>query len=381
MAKTMPNKRDYYDVLGVSSGASDEELKRAFRRQALEYHPDRNREAGAEEKFKEINEAYQVLSDPEKRTAYDLFGHAGISGNGGVGQGFEGFETFGGFGNIFEAFFGGFGTRTQAGPRRGADLQMDRTISFEEAALGVQKTVEITRTEVCPQCKGSRTALGTSAEQCSTCHGAGQVRRSQQSLFGQFMQVVSCPMCHGEGQVIPKPCQVCRGSGQQRRSRKLEIVIPPGVEDSSQIRLAGEGEAGTRGGRAGDLYISLYVQSHEFFERDGYDLLYELPISFTQAALGDSVEVPTLQGPVELKIPAGVQNGAYIRSKAKGILHLRINRKGDLLVKIRVVTPKSLTPEQERLLKELSQSLGPPERDGREANWFDRIKETFGGSS
>ena len=377
----MPDKRDYYEILEVSSGASDEELKRAFRRQALEYHPDRNREAGAEEKFKEINEAYQVLSDPEKRTAYDRFGHAGISGNGGAGQGFEGFETFGGFGDIFEAFFGGFGTRTQAGPRRGADLQMDRTISFEEAALGVQKTVEITRNEICPQCKGSRTALGTSAEQCSTCQGAGQVRRSQQSLFGQFMQVVSCPTCHGEGQVIPKPCQVCRGSGQQRRSRKLEIVIPPGVEDSSQIRLAGEGEAGTRGGRAGDLYISLYVQSHEFFERDGYDLLYELPLSFTQAALGDSVEVPTLQGPVELKIPAGVQNGAYIRSKAKGIPHLRSNRKGDLLVKIRVVTPKSLTPDQERLLKELSQSLGSPERDGREANWFDRIKETFGGSS
>ena len=381
MAKTMPDKRDYYDVLGVSSGASDEELKKAFRRQALEYHPDRNREAGAEEKFKEINEAYQVLSDPEKRTAYDRFGHAGISGNGGVGHGFEGSATFGGFGDIFEAFFGGFGTRTQAGPRQGADLQMDQTISFEEAALGVQMTVEIIRTDVCSQCKGSRTALGTSAEQCSTCHGAGQVRRSQQSLFGQFMQVVSCPTCHGEGQVIPKPCQVCRGSGQQRRSRKLEIVIPPGVEDNSQIRLAGEGEAGTRGGRAGDLYISLYVQPHEFFERDGYDLLYELPLSFTQAALGDSVEVPTLRGPVELKIPAGVQNGAYIRSKGKGIPHLRSNRKGDLLVKIRVVTPKSLTPEQERLLKELSQSLGPPERDGREANWFDRIKETFGGSS
>ena len=377
----MPDKRDYYEVLGVSSSASEEELKKAFRRQALEYHPDRNREPGAEERFKEVNEAYQVLSDSEKRTAYDRFGHAGISGNGGVGQGFEGFDTLGGFGDIFEAFFGGFGTRTQAGPHQGADLHLDQAISFEEAALGVQRTVGVTRTEVCPQCKGSRTALGTSPEQCSTCRGTGQVRRSQQSLFGQFMQVATCPTCRGEGQVIPKPCQVCRGSGQVRRSRKLEISMPPGVEDGSQIRLAGEGEAGARGGPAGDLYISLYVQPHEFFKRDGYDLLYELPISFTQAALGDSVEVPTLQGAVQLKIPAGVQNGASIRSKGKGIPHLRSNHKGDLLVKIWVVTPKSLTPEQERLLRELSESLGPPERNGREANWFDRIKETFGSSS
>ena len=377
----MPDKRDYYEVLGVSSSASEEDLKKAFRRQALEHHPDRSREPGAEERFKEINEAYQVLSDPEKRTAYDRFGHAGISGNGGVGQGFEGFDTSGGFGDIFEAFFGGFGTRAQSGPHRGADLQLDQTISFEEAALGVQKTVGVTRIEVCPQCKGSRTALGTSPEQCSACRGTGQVRRSQQSLFGQFVQVVSCPTCRGEGQVIPKPCQVCQGSGQQRRSRKLEISMPAGVEDGSQIRLVGEGEAGARSGPAGDLYISLHVQPHEFFERDGYDLLYELPISFTQAALGDLVEIPTLQGPVQLKIPAGVQNGASIRSKAKGVTHLRSNRKGDLLVRIRVVTPKTLTPEQERLLRELSESLVPPERNGREANWFDRIKESFGGSS
>lgn len=378
----MTEKRDYYEVLGVSSSASDEELKKAFRHQALEYHPDRNSEAGAEEKFKEVNEAYQVLSNPEKRTIYDRFGHAGISGNGGVGHGFEGVDSFGGFGDIFEAFFGGFGTRTQTGPRRGADLQMDQTISFEEAALGVQKTVDVSRTELCAQCKGSRAEPGTSIEQCSTCRGAGQVRRSQQSLFGQFMQVVSCPTCRGEGQTIPKPCQACRGNGQQRQARSLEIAIPAGVESASQIRLLGEGQAGIRGGPAGDLYISLHITPHEFFGRNGSDLLYELPISFTQAALGDAVQIPTLQGPVELKIPAGIQHGTSIRSKGRGIPRLRSNHKGDLLVKIRVVTPKSLTPEQERLLKELSQNLDPPERSTEEStNWFNRFKGTFNGSS
>ena len=377
----MPDKREYYEVLGVSSSASEEEIKRAFRRLALEYHPDRNRKPDAEEKFKEVNEAYQVLTNPKKRAAYDRFGFAGVNANGGPAQGFEGFETFGGLGDIFDAFFGGSGARTRTGPRRGADLQLDLTLSFEEAALGTQKTIQISRAEYCQRCNGNRREPGTSAEQCTTCKGAGQVRRSQQSLFGQFTQVVTCPTCRGEGQVIPRPCTACRGNGHQRVSRKREVTIPAGVEDGSQMRLSGEGEAGALGGPAGDLYIGIHVKSHKLFDRRDYDLLYELPVNYAQAALGDSVEVPTLQDPAVLKLPAGVQSGAVLRIKGKGIPHLRGSRRGDLLVKVRVVTPNSLSPEQERLFRELAGSLDHPDGNERQAGWFERIKETFGGSS
>ena len=376
----MTSKRDYYEVIGVPSNASEEEVKKAFRRLALEYHPDRNQDPGAEERFKEINEAYQVLNNPEKRSAYDRFGHAGVGVNGGTGQGFEGFDTFGGFGDIFDAFFGGVGTRTRTGPRRGGDIQARLALAFEEAALGVQKTVELSRTEICERCKGSRSEPGTSSEQCSTCRGTGQVRRSQQSLFGQFVQVVTCPTCTGEGQVITRPCSVCRGSGQERRTRKLEVNVPAGVEDGSQIRISGEGEAGRRGGPAGDLYIGLQVKPHKLFQREGYELLYEFSINFAQAALGQSVEVPTLHDPVPLKIPAGVQSGTVLRIKGKGIPHLHGSRRGDLLVTVRVVTPGHLNSEQQRLFEELAKSLDDPGGHEQETGWFERIKETFGGS-
>lgn len=373
----MPEKRDYYEVLGVPSNASEEELKKAFRRQAMEYHPDRNKDADAEKKFKEINEAYQILNDPEKRTVYDRFGHDGLAGNGGFDQGFEGFGNFGGFGDIFESFFGGFSSKAQSGPRKGADVQISQTISFEEAALGVQKTLNIKRNEICVECKGSRAAPGSSPKRCGTCHGNGQVRRSQQSLFGQFVQVVSCPTCHGEGEVITKPCDICHGSGQQYHTRSLEVAIPPGIEHGSQIRLSSEGQAGERGGSAGDLYVILSIGSHKFFKRNGYDLLYELPINFTQAALGDSVEVPVLNGSIELEIPAGTQSGAILRAKGKGIQHLRNSRYGDLLVTIRVVTPRSLTDKQKQLLKDFGDGLSLPTQDGRDSTFFGRIKETF----
>ena len=377
----MTNKRDFYEVMGISSDASEEEVKKAFRRLALKYHPDRNQEPEAEARFKEVNEAYQVLNNAERRSAYDRFGHAGVGMNGGPSQGFEGFDTFGGFGDIFDAFFSGGGARKRTGPRRGGDIQAVLTLTFEEAALGVQKSVELSRTEVCERCKGNRNEPGSSSAQCATCRGAGQVRRSQQSLFGQFVQVVTCPTCGGVGQVVTKPCAACRGSGQERRTRRLEVNIPAGVEDDSQVRLSGEGEAGHQGGPAGDLYISLQVKPHKLFHRERYDLLYELPINFAQAALGGSVEVPTLHDPVPLNIPAGVQNGTVLRVKGKGIPHLHGSRNGDLLVAVRIVTPSRLNAEQQRLFEELAESLNQHGGNGQETGWFERIKETFGGGS
>lgn len=378
----MPSKRDYYEVLGIPPNASDEEVKKAFRRLALEYHPDRNKKPDAEERFKEVNEAYQALSNPDKRTAYDRFGHAGVSANGGPSRGFEGFDTFGGFGDIFDAFFGGFGSTTaKTRPRRGPDLEHGLTLSFEEAVLGTQRQVEITRTEVCQRCQGSRCEPGTSLERCDACGGSGQVRRSQQSLFGQFVQVVSCSTCGGEGQIVSSPCTQCRGSGYERRTRRLTVSIPPGVEDGSQVPLSGEGDAGSRGGPPGDLYLNLHVKEHKLFRRQKYDLLLELPINFAQAALGDTEDIPTLQGTVSLKIPAGVQTGTVLRIKGEGVPYLQQKGRGDLLVTIRVVTPRSLDPETQDLFEELARKLEKVDGEHDDKSWFDRIKETLGGGS
>ncbi len=352
----MVSKRDYYEVLNVSPGASEEEVRKAFRHLALEYHPDRNKSPDADVRFKEINEAYQVLSDPEKRAAYDRFGHAGVGGNGGAGRGFEGVDTFGGFGDIFDAFFGGVGRRT-AEPRRGRDLEMGLTLSFEEAALGARREIEVSRTERCERCKGTRAEPGTSAVTCSTCHGSGQVRRSQQSLFGQFLQVVTCTTCGGEGKVVTKPCISCRGAGAERHTRKLGVNIPAGVDDSSQVRLAGEGDAGSMGGPSGDLYLAVHVKEHKLFRRQGSDLLLELPINFAQAALGDKVEVPTLQGKTTLEIAAGVQSGATFRIKGEGVAHLDRKGRGELIVTVRVVTPRSMNAETRRIFEDLGTRL------------------------
>ena len=375
----MPSKRDYYEVLGVSSNASDEEIKKAFRRMALEYHPDRNKKSDAEKRFKEINEAYQILSSQDKRTAYDRFGHAGVSTDG-TSRGFEGFDTFGGFGDIFDAFFGGSGRRARTEPRRGRDLEVSLSLSFEEAVLGTQREVKVSRTERCERCKGSRGEPGASIDRCATCGGSGQVRRSQQSLFGQFVQVASCPTCAGEGQVISQPCTQCRGSGHQRHTRKLTVPIPAGVSDASQMRLSGEGEAGSVGGPPGDLYVALHVKEHPLFQRDGYDLLLDLPINFAQAALGDTIEVPTIQGKTPLKIPAGVQSGTALRIKGEGVAHLQRRGRGDLLVRVRVVTPRTLDPEEQRIFEDLAKRLDNADGTTEDKGWFDRVKETFGGS-
>ena len=358
----MRQKRDYYEVLGIDRNASDEQVKAAFRKLAFEYHPDHNRDDGAEEKFKEVNEAYEVLSDPEKRDTYDRFGH---SGEGFFGRGFEGFG-FDGVGSIFDAFFGGrTSTATRQGPIRGSDIQCGVAITLEEAAFGVEKEVEIQRTERCAQCQGSGSRPGSQPSRCTECDGSGQVRRVQQSIFGRFTNIAACPKCNGEGRVITDPCPNCRGTGRERNRRNIMVKIPAGVGNGSRIRLSGEGDAGIRGGSPGNLYIGLSVKEHELFVRDDDDILYEMPINFAQAALGTEVEVPTLNGDTKLKIPPGSQAGKVFRLKNKGVPHLYGRGQGDQLVRLRVITPESLTKKQRQLFEELARELGTDKNTDR----------------
>jgi len=348
--------KDYYELLGVSKDASKEEIKRAYKKLAKKYHPDLNKEdPKAAEKFKEVNEAYEVLSDADKRASYDQFGHSGWEGL--FGRGFEGFD-FGGFGDIFEAFFGGTGTSTRQAPRQGNDLRYRVSISFEEAALGCEKEIEISRVEVCDTCRGTRSKPGSQPQRCSNCDGSGQIKRVQRSLFGQFINTTVCDQCHGEGRLVTEPCPDCKGSGTQKHKRKISVNVPAGVDDGNGIRLTGEGDAGTRGGPAGNLYVVLSVARHEFFEREGDDVIYELPVNFAQAALGTELEVPTLYGATKLKIPSGSQSGRVFRLKDKGINRLHGHGRGDELVQLRVVTPESLNKEQRKLFEELAKSLG-----------------------
>ena len=352
----MPTKRDYYEVLGIPRNATDEEIKRAFRKLAFKYHPDHNRDDNAGEKFKEVNEAFEVLSDPDKRAAYNRFGHGGAEGF--FGRGFEGFD-FTGFGDIFDAFFGGVTTATRQAPQRGADLHYNTTITFEDAALGCEKEINILRTENCSLCQGIGCKPGSQPTRCPSCNGNGQVRRVQQSIFGRFTNITTCPQCHGEGRIITEPCPQCRGTGKKKRQRSISVKIPAGVDEDSQIRLRGEGQAGTRGGASGNLYITLAIEQHEFFKRDGDNIIYELPINFAQAALGTEVEVPTLDGKTKLKLPPGSQTGKVFRLKNKGIPHLHRRGRGDQLVTLLVVTPDSLTKKQRQLFQELADTLGP----------------------
>ena len=373
-------KRDYYEVLGVGQGASEEDIKRAFRRMALEYHPDRNKSDGAAEKFKEVNEAYQVLTDPRKRADYDRFGHAGLGQNG--ARGFEGFDNFGGFGDIFDAFFGGPSARTRSTARRGADLQYPITVEFEEGAFGADKEFEVQRTEVCERCRGTRGEPGTEPTTCSNCRGAGEVRRGHQSIFGQFMQVTTCGSCGGEGKVITKPCSECRGTGREVRDRKLVVAVPAGIETGTQIRLSGEGDPGSNGGPPGDLYVSVRVKEHPFFWREGNDIIHRQGINFAQAALGASVKVPTLEGEAEIVVPPGTQTGDVVRLDGQGVPHLGSRtRRGAQLVNIRVETPTSLTDEQRLLLQDLAESFGDDESDESwgDKSWFEKIKDSLGG--
>jgi molecular chaperone DnaJ len=372
----MSAKRDYYEVLGVSRQATDEEIKKAFRRLARQYHPDVNKDADAESRFKEVNEAYEVLSDREKRAMYDRFGHAGTQG--GFGPGFGG--GFGGFEDIFDSFFGGTRTRAaaQRAPAKGADLRYDLTIAFEEAIFGCEQEITISRHETCPHCQGSGAEPGTQPIRCPQCNGTGEVRRQQQTFLGSFVQVTTCPRCQGEGEIVTTPCTECRGQKVVQVERTISVRIPAGVDDGTRIRLAGEGDPGQRGGPPGNLYVVLRVQSHPHFRREDNNILLELGINVAQAALGDKVQVPTLDGDEELPIPAGTQTGEVFRLRGKGVPYLRRNGRGDELVMVHVLTPTRLTSQQKELFKELGRTLGREVIQQSEKGFFDKFKDALG---
>ena len=356
----MATKRDYYHILQVSRDATEEEIRKSFRRKALEYHPDRNKATDAADRFKEVNEAYQVLTDPERRAQYDRFGHAGVAagaGPAGSGRGFEAEDLLGGYGPIFEAFFGkGPGTRARS--FSGDDLETELKISFAEAAFGTAKEITIKRMESCQRCGGTRSEPGHELAFCSNCKGTGEVRRMQRSIFGQFVQQGPCPTCQGVGKIVTHACTECKGMGTQQRQRQIRVNVPAGVESGVRLQLRGQGDAGEHGGPTGDLYIHLYVEPHHLFQRSGNDILYSLDLTFPQVALGEEVKVPTLEGEVSLKVPPGTQTSAVFRLKGQGIPHLaRGSRRGDELVTVRVTTPPNLSREQKDLLEALRQSF------------------------
>lgn len=374
-------QRDYYDVLGVPRSADAQEMKKAYRKLAMEYHPDRNPSEDAAEKFKEINQAYEVLSDEQKRQMYDRFGHAGVEGNA-AGNGFDGFHNFeGGFGDIFDAFFGGGqrGGRRRRGPARGADLRFNMRLTFEEAVFGVEREIEFQRQERCTRCAGKGAEPGTELATCPECNGAGEIRRSQQSIFGQFVNVAACARCSGDGKIVPEPCEDCRGTGRIRAPRKIAVKVPAGVDDGSQIRLAGEGEAGARGGESGNLYVVLSVAEHERFQRVEDHIVLELPVNVAQAALGAELSIPTLDGDMELEIPAGTQSGEDFVIRARGVPHLRGGGRGDMVVRVTVVVPESLSDEQRELLEKLAETMGTPTLPKRSKGFFERIRDAMAG--
>ena len=376
-------RKDYYEILGVSREASQEEIKKAYRKLARKYHPDVNPEdEKAEEKFKEIQEAYEVLGDEEKRTRYDRFGHAGVDEEayqqGGFGgHGFEDFGGFGGFEDIFDAFFGGGfsgGGRRQR-PRRGSDLLYRLELEFEEAVFGTEKEAQIPRTEKCEKCDGSGAKPGTSPETCPTCDGRGEIKQVKQTPLGQFVNVSACSVCGGDGKIIKEKCPECEGEGKVVRRRKVKLNIPPGVDEGTRLRVPGEGQAGSKGGPPGDLYVEISVRPHEYFERDGDDIYYEASISFPLAAIGGEIEVPTLDGKANLRVPEGTQNEAIFKLKNKGVPNRR--GRGHQYVKIKVAVPKKLDAEQKRLLQEFAKSIG--EEVPGDKSFFGRVKDTFGG--
>ena len=375
------NKRDYYEVLGISRNATDDEIKKSFRRLAKQYHPDTNKEQGAEAHFIEINEAYEVLSDQQKRSAYDRYGHAGVGAGAAGAAGFD-FSGFNNLNDIFETFFAGStGTQRRSTTQRGADLRYELTITFEEAVFGCQKEIELPRWETCSTCRGSGAQPGTSTQRCPACQGSGELRRVQQSIFGQFVNVTMCERCRGEGRIITTPCEKCRGQGRVRNNRRVVVNIPAGVDDGINVRVTGEGEVSARGGTPGNLYVVLTVKQHEFFKRQGNDIVYELPISFTQAALGDEVEVPTVDAKkTPLKIPAGTQSGRSFRLKNMGVPVVHSSARGDQHVIVKVVTPTNMTPEQRHLLEEFARIENEQNEQNNKnifRDLFEKTKDVF----
>ncbi len=369
------SKRDYYDVLGVDKGADEKEIKKAYRRVAMKYHPDRNPDdADAEDKFKEASEAYEVLSDSEKREAYDRFGHAGVEGQVGGAGGFAGGSLADIFGDVFGDIFGG-GGRARGGAQRGADLRYTLDISLEDAVRGTTVEIRVPTLASCTTCGGSGARKGSSPTTCGTCGGVGQVRMQQ----GFFQVQQTCPTCRGRGSTIADPCTTCRGQGRVEKTKKLSVKVPPGVDTGDRIRLAGEGEAGTEGGPHGDLFVQMSVKQHPLFERDGKHLYCEVPITFADAALGGELEIPTLDGRVKLKIPAETQTGKLFRLRGKGVQPVRGGGVGDLLCRAVVETPVNLSKKQKELLRELQDSLheGGHGHSPRQRSWFEGVKRFF----
>lgn len=358
----MSTKRDYYDVLGVDKNVDAQTLKKAYRKLAMEYHPDRNPDnKEAEEKFKELSEAYEVLSDDTKKQTYDQFGHAGMNGQGGFGG--QGGQGFGGFEDIFEDMFGdifggGGGRNRRRGPERGDDIRQNIDITFEEAAFGKNVSIKLNRSEECNECNGSGSKPGTSKKTCPTCNGAGEVRTVQRTPFGNIASSRPCSSCNGEGEVIETPCSKCHGQGSTRKVKTIEVDIPAGIDDGQMIKLSGQGEVGSRRGPRGDLYVAISVKSHPLFTREGNDIYFDMPITFVQATLGDEIEVPTLDGKVKYTVPEGTQTGTVFRLREKGIPRLRGNTRGDQYIKVVVDTPKKLNEKQKDLLKQFAQECG-----------------------
>lgn len=387
----MADKRDYYEVLGLKKGASEDEIKKAFRKMALKYHPDRNPgDKSAEEKFKEVNEAYSILSDPDKKKKYDMFGFAGVDPNSGFGgAGAGGFGGFGGgaggfddifnmFGDMFGGggFGGGGGARRRNGPMKGRDLQKAISITFEEAAFGTKKTISVNKYVQCPTCKGEGTAPGTQRKTCPKCGGSGQVHTVQRTPFGQFQSTGPCPDCGGRGTIIEKPCPDCGGTGKVKKTIKINVDIPAGVDNDSVIPIRGQGEPGENGGPNGDFYVVITVKPHELFKRDRDNLYIDIPISFNQAALGDDITVPTLDGKVSYKVPAGTQPGTVFRLKGKGVRNVRNGRMGDLYVKVNLEVPTKLNGAQKKAIKQMGDTVGT-ECYQKKSGFAQKMKDFF----
>ncbi len=380
------NKRDYYELLGVDRNASEADIKKAFRKKARQFHPDVSDAPDAAERFKEVNEAYEILSDGDKRARYDRFGHAGVSGDGGF-SGFEG--GFGSVADIFEEFFGGGfgqagGSRRRRGPRRGADLRYDLKISFEEAVFGTEKEFEVSRPEICPTCTGSGAEPGTSPVTCSACSGTGEVRRVQQSILGSFVNVTTCAVCEGTGEEIKNPCKTCNGRKQVTATRTKKVTVPPGVDSDTQIRITGEGGPGVNGGPPGNLFVVLHDDDHKYFKRRGDDIWLDLQINVAQAALGDEVKVPTLDGEEEITIHPGTESGDVIKLRQKGVPRLDRSGRGSPMgrgnqhIVIQVSIPKKLTDEQRELFSQLSKTLGKEVVAQPERGFLNQIRDALG---
>lgn len=371
--------KDYYEILNVSRDASQDEIKSSFRKLAKKYHPDLNpNDKEAEQRFKEINEAYEVLGDPEKRKRYDMFGEAGVNGQGDYSQGFGGFGDI--FDDIFDIFGGGF-SRTSSrarrqGPTRGADLRYDLELDFNEAVFGIEKEIQIRKSETCSTCDGTGAKSGTSKEICSKCNGTGEVRYAQQTPFGQFVRVSTCDACQGSGEIIKEKCPTCKGAGKEIKTKRIKVKIPAGVNNGSIISVRGEGEAGERGGPAGDLFIYISVREHEIFERRGNDIFFTVPISFADAALGAEIEIPTLEGNTKYTIPEGTQTGTEFRLKNMGVPNVKGVGRGDLYFKVIVQVPRKLTQRQKELLIEFNKEMGATRKEGKKG-FFGKMKDAF----